>query len=157
MGNYLSILEESLRKKIVVLDKIQAYNVKQHESFSKENVDINEFDAAIEEKGKLIEELEQLDKGFETLYANIAEELKHNRSQYAGQIAVLQDLIRQITEKSVSIQAQEARNKALIESYFAKEKKQLGQNRKSSKAVYGYYKSLDKAALEDSRVFDLKK
>lgn len=157
MGNYLSILEESLRKKLVVLDKIQVYNEKQYECFSVEEVDMAGFDAAIEEKGKLIEELTKLDEGFETLYASISEQIKKNKEAYAPQIKVLQDLIRQVTEKSVSIQAQEARNKALIETYFSREKKQIREGRVTSKAAYGYYKSLDKAALEASRAFDLKK
>lgn len=156
MGNYLSILEESLRKKLMVLDKIQIYNEKQYECFSAENVDMAGFDAAIEEKGKLIEELAKLDEGFETLYANIAEQLQKEKSKHAMQIKALQDLVRQVTEKSVSIQAQEARNKALIEAYFAKEKKQIREGRVNSKAAYGYYKSLNKAALEASRAFDLK-
>lgn len=157
MGNYLSILEESLRKKLVVLDKIQVYNERQYECFSSEEVDMAGFDAAIEEKGKLIEELTKLDEGFETLYASISEQIKKNKEAYAPQIKVLQDLIRQVTEKSVSIQAQEARNKALIETYFSREKKQIREGRVTSKAAYGYYKSLDKAALEASRAFDLKK
>ncbi len=156
MGNYLSILEESLRKKLTVLDKIQTYNEKQYESFSTEDVDMAGFDVAIEEKGKLIEELTKLDEGFETLYANIGEQLQKEKAAYAPQIKVLQELIRQVTEKSVSIQAQEARNKALIETYFSKEKKQIREGRVTSKAAYGYYKSLDKAALEASRAFDLK-
>ncbi len=157
MDNYLNILQESLRKKLLVLDKIQMYNEKQQEAFSDEVVQMSEFDAAIEEKGKLIEELEGLDAGFESLYAKLAEGLKENKLKYAEQIAVLQDLIRQVTEKSVSVQAQEARNKALVESYFAKEKKQIGQGRRSSKAVYGYYKTLDKAVKEEQSTFDLKK
>lgn len=156
MGNYLSILEESLRKKLTVLDKIRAYNEKQYECFTAENVDMTGFDVAIEEKGKLIEELTKLDEGFEALYASIAEQLQKEKIMHEAQIKVLQDLIRQVTEKSVSIQAQESRNKALIESYFAKEKKQIRENRVNSKAAYGYYKSLDKAALEASRAFDLK-
>lgn len=157
MGNYLDILEASLRKKLKVLDKIQVYNEKQYESFSQEEVDMTGFDAAIEEKGKLIEELTKLDEGFETLYANIAGQLQSEKSKYAAQIKTMQELIRQVTEKSVSIQAQESRNKALIEAYFAKEKKQIREGRVSSKAAYGYYKNLDKAALEASRAFDLKK
>lgn len=156
MGNYLNILEESLRKKMTVLDRIQIYNEKQYECFSAESVDITGFDAAIGEKGKLIEELSRLDEGFETLYANIAEQLQKNKEAYAPQIKVLQELIRCVTEKSVSIQAQEARNKALIEAYFSKEKKQIREGRVNSKAAYGYYKNLDKAALEASRAFDLK-
>lgn len=157
MSNYLDILEAALRKKVTVLDEIQMYNEKQYESFSKEPVDMQQFDAAIEEKERLIEKLTKLDDGFETLYANIAGQLQEEKEKYSSQIKVLQELIRQITEKSVSVQAQEARNKALIEAYFAKEKSQIREGRVSSKAAYGYYKSLDKAALEANRAFDLKK
>ena len=55
MNNYLNVLEASLRKKLNVLDEIQAYNDKQYESFSTEEVDMDSFDGAIEEKGRLIE------------------------------------------------------------------------------------------------------
>lgn len=157
MGNYLNILEESLRRKLDILDEIQAYNDKQYESFSAEEVDMDGFDAAIEEKGRLIEELTKLDEGFETLYANIAKQLQQDKEKYAAQIKTLQELVRRVTEKSVSIQASEARNKALVEKYFAREKSQIKEGRVSSKVAYGYYQNLNKAALESNRGFDLKK
>ena len=157
MNNYLSVLEASLRKKLTVLDEIQAYNDKQYESFSAEVVDMDGFDAAIEEKGRLIEELTKLDDGFETLYASIAKQLEADKHKYAPQIRTLQELVRQVTEKSVSVQAGEARNKALVEKYFAKEKRQIKEGRMNSKAAYGYYQNLNKAVLEDNRGFDLKK
>ena len=156
MENYLSVLEEALRKKVVILDKIQVYNEKQCDCFSMENVDIEGFDAAIEEKGKLIEELTKLDEGFEIIYANLSGALKQNMGKNGAQIKVLQELIQSVTEKSMTIQAQEARNKSLIEAYFSREKKQIKEGRVNSKVAYGYYKSLDKAALEANRGFDLK-
>ncbi len=157
MNNYLSVLEASLRKKLTVLDEIQVYNDKQYECFSAEEVDLDGFDAAIEEKGRLIEELTKLDDGFETLYANISKQLEQDKAKYASQIKTLQELVRQVTEKSVSVQACEARNKAMVEKYFAKEKNQIKEGRVSSKAAYGYYQNLNKAVLEDNRGFDLKK
>ncbi len=157
MGTYLDVLEESLHKKLGVLEKIQIFNEKQYQCFSAEQVDMEEFDVAIEEKGRLIEEVNQLDEGFEILYANLSKELEGNKERYAPQIKKLQELIRQVTEESVSIQAQEARNKALIETYFAKEKKQIKENRVNAKAAFGYYQNLNKAVLESNRGFDSKK
>ncbi len=157
MDNYLNILEASLRKKLDVLGRIQEYNEKQCRVFSAEAVDMTEFDEAIEEKGRLIEELTKLDDGFERLYANIAIQLKSEKEKHAVQIKTMQDLIRQVTEKSMTVQASEARNKTLIEQYFAKEKKQIKESRVNSKVAYGYYQSLNKAALEENRGFDLKK
>ena len=76
MENQLTILSESLDKKMEVLYAIQAYNTKQEQIFSSGQADLSAFDEAVEEKGRLIDSLTQLDEGFETLYANIAEQIK---------------------------------------------------------------------------------
>lgn len=156
MDNYLRILEESLRKKLQVLEQIQAYNEEQKCIFQSGQVELDAFDAAAEEKGRLIEQVSKLDEGFETLYANVAEELKHNREKHAEQIKVLQQLVKEVTEQSVAVQAQEARNKALIEAYFAKERSQLRQERKASKAAYGYYKSMSNSNVVPPQFLDSK-
>lgn len=156
MDSYLKILEESLRKKLQALDEIQVYNEKQKQVFQSDSVELDEFDAAVEEKGRLIEQISRLDEGFEALYANVAKELDGNREKYAEQIRTLQGLIQQVTEKGVSVQAQEARNKALIESYFAKEREQLRQGRQVSKAAYDYYKSMSNANMVPPQFLDSK-
>ncbi len=156
MDNYLKILEESLRKKLQVLDEIQAYNEKQKQVFQSDSVELDEFDAAVEEKGKLIEQISKLDEGFETLYSSVAKELDGNREKYTKQIQTLKQLIQQVTEKGVSVQAQEARNKALIEAYFAKERNQLRQGRQASKVAYDYYKSMSNADTVPPQFLDSK-
>ena len=50
-GNYLTLLEESLRKKLLVLDEIQQYNLKQQEIFQSGEADMDRFDEYVEEKG----------------------------------------------------------------------------------------------------------
>lgn len=114
MENQLTILSESLDRKIQVLKEIQLYNEKQEQSFLSETIKLEDFDEAIEEKGRLIEKLNKLDEGFETVYNKLAEELKGNREKYKAQIAELQDKIRQVTELGTSVQAQDKRNKALV-------------------------------------------
>lgn len=156
MDNYLRILEESLRKKLQVLDEIQSYNEKQKQSFQSDSVKLEEFDAAVEEKGRLIEQISKLDEGFEVLYSNVAKELDGNREKYAKQIQTLQQLVRQVTEKGVSVQAQEARNKALIEAYFSEERNRLRQGRQASKAAYGYYKSMSNSNTVPPQFLDSK-
>lgn len=154
--NYLEILEDSLHKKLEVLEAVQAYNAEQHKLFSEDKADFDKFDEYIEEKGKLIEQLTRLDDGFEGLYAKVSTELQDNRAKYAEQIKRMQELVKQITDKSVAIQAEEARNKALIEEYFKKERKALQSSRKNSKAVYDYYQSINKAAAMTPQFMDSK-
>jgi flagellar biosynthesis/type III secretory pathway chaperone len=141
MENYLKILEDSLIKKSKVLDDIARYNEEQTEIFSRDKVDMDKFDEYVDRKAELIDALTQLDDGFETLFERVSEELNVNRSQYTEQIARLQALVKEVTDKGVSVQAQEARNKKLIEEYFARERRNLRENRKTAKAVYDYYKS----------------
>lgn len=156
-GNYLTLLEESLRKKLQVMAEIQEYNLRQQNIFQSDQVDVDKFDEYVAEKGVLIEKLTVLDNGFEKLYANVAEELKDNREQYAAQIKTLQGLVAEVTEQSVAIQAQEVRNKKLIEDFFKKERDGIRMGRKSSKAAIGYYKTMSKSAVVPPQFMDSKK
>lgn len=146
MENQLTVLSESLDKKLKILNEIQEYNKKQERSFLEETANLEEFDAAIDEKERLIEQLNKLDEGFETVYEKLADELSRNREKYRDQIRELQDKIRLVTELGVSIQAQEQRNKKLVEQYFSKERNHLHQERKKSKAAYEYYKRISASA-----------
>ena len=156
MENHLNVLSESLDDKIKVLQEIQEYNNRQEQAFRTEQVNMEEFDAAVEEKGRLIEKLTRLDDGFEILYGHLSEELRQNREKYAQQIKELQEKISKVTALSVSVQAQEARNKKLVEEYFRKARAGLGQNRRSSKAAYDYYKSMSGAGYPQNLQWDRK-
>ncbi len=156
MENQLTILAESLEKKKQVLTRIQEYNKQQERVFTAEVVDMSGFDAAVEEKGRLIEELTKLDIGFEILYEKVAEQLQKNRAEYATEIQGIQQQITVITEMSMAIQAQEKRNKHLIEQYFARERSALQENRKSSKAAYDYYKKVNNVAHTPAQFVDSK-
>ena len=156
-GNYLTLLEESLRSKLQVMDEIQQYNLRQQEIFQAEEVDIDRFDVYVEEKGQLIDKLDSLDNGFESLYAKVAQELSENREQYRDQIKILQELVTKVTETSVSIQAQEARNKKLVEDFFRRAREDLKVGKKSSKAAYDYYKNMNKSSVVLPQFMDSKK
>ena len=157
MESQLTILSESLDRKLKVLQKIQEYNKRQEKVFSAEKVDISQFDAAVEEKQHLIDEVVRLDDGFEIMYEKLARELEGNRQRYAAQIRELQAKVAEVTELSVSVQAQEARNKKLIESYFAKERSNIGQRRKSARSAFDYYKSMSSTGYTQPQMYDSKK
>ena len=156
MRNSLDVLIESLDMKIKALEDIHKYNEDQREAFEAEKPDMDSFDAAIEEKDALIERLIKLDEGFESLYGEISEELKDNKEKYSSQIKTIQDKIARITEMSASVQAQEARNKGLIEAYFAKQRNGIKKSRVSSKAAYDYYKNMSGMNLPPASIMDSK-
>lgn len=156
MENQLTILSESLTKKIAVLKRIQEYNKHQEQAFQEEKVDMDAFDAAVEEKGVLIEELSKLDNGFEILYERVAKQLEENRAQYATEIRGLQKQIAEITELSMTVQAQEQRNKQLVENYFKKQRAGIQESRKVSKSAYDYYKRVNNVGYAPPQFMDSK-
>lgn len=142
MKRCLTILSDSLDKKIEVLKRIQDYNDAQEKAFTESEPDMDSFDKALEEKEKLIQEILQLDQGFETLYERVKAELDENRDAYRDQIKELQAKITVITELSNAVQAKEARNKKLIENYFANQRMGIKQSRQRARAAYGYQQSM---------------
>ena len=156
MENYLLILQDSLVKKLRVLEQLEVCNQKQEAALSREAVSLEEFDGLTEEKGLLIENLQKLDNGFEQLYERVKAQLEANKDAHQMEINNMKELIRQITEKSVSLQAQEARNKALVEKFFAKERGQLKQGRLGSKAAMNYYSNMNRMGVNTPQVIDEK-
>lgn len=154
--NYLQVLEQSLYKKADILSRIQEINHSQ-EQILKEKGAAEDFDATIDEKGRLIEELTKLDEGFETLYQHIQDQLAAGKEQYKNQISILQQLIIKVTEQSVAIQTQEARNNKLAKDYFTIERKSLQRNRTTSKAALDYYKNMNNSRVVQPQFMDKKK
>ena len=176
---YLTILMESLQKKIRILDQIIVADQEQREALEDPNLDPDDFDRIVEKKAEFIDQLEQLDAGFEEVFARVKEEetstnsiaaifawtgalrkrgeLDGNREQYKEQIHIMQDLIRKITDKSLLIQKQEAQNKELMEKKFTAVRSQAREVRKSQKIVNQYYKNMMKNNYNDPQFLDNKK
>lgn len=155
--NYLNILEESLEKKLQIMAKIQKYSLLQQELFQSQEADLDKFDEYVDRKDELLEELTALDNGFEALYRAVSGQLQENRGKYAEQIKRLHELVTRVTEGSVTIQTQEARNKKLVEDYFRRQRAGIAKGRRSSRAAYDYYKNMSGSSVETSQLYDSKK
>ena len=155
--NYIGILIQDLKKKNQVLSAIMLANQKQKDALMDPNLDPDDFDKLVEEKGKLIEQLEQLDDGFEQIFSKVKEELQEHKENYRDEILEMQNLIRQLTDKSASIQAEEQRNKNLMQQKFTEVKKQVREIRSSQKVVNQYYRNMMKTNYIDPQFLDNKK
>ena len=153
---YLSIMLQSLKKKEQVLNEIIRLDDLQKNQLTNAESEVSDFDKTVEAKSACIKQLEQLDSGFEKLYAQVSEELQDNKEQYADEIRQMQTLIRSITDKSVKIQAQEARNKDLMMQKFGVIKKHAKNVRMNSKAITGYYKTMDRTKYMDPQFMEKK-
>ncbi|MCR5418315.1 MAG: flagellar protein FlgN [Lachnospiraceae bacterium] len=150
---------ESLQNKIAVLDEIIIKNDDQTKILNQDDVDWDSFDRNADEKLELIERMDKLDEGFERLFEKIKELLgtEEGKRAYARQIRTMQSQISIITEKSVSIQAVEARNKQLVEQKFSQSHKRLGQSRNTSRVAMDYYKNMQQTHVVTPAFLDSKK
>ena len=157
ISSYLCILEDSLVKKLELLKRIEEKSLEQSVMIKDNHINPDLMDKNMDEKLKMIEEINSLDDGFEALYGKIKKELEEKKEQYKSQIRKLQGLIEKITEKSSSIQAIEARNKSQMDLYFTKQKKEL-QSRKSAMSVArDYYQNMNKVKHVSPQFLDHKK
>ena len=108
--SYIEILKRSLEKKVAVLDKIIEENRLMAKVAEATKFDPDAFDEIFDRKDALIDELNQLDDGFRSVYAHVQEELKNNSAEHKEDIARLKQLITEITDKSISIQVEEIWN-----------------------------------------------
>ena len=146
--NYLLILEESLNKKIVFLDELSKLTGIQKKIVEAEEFDDEAFNKNIEQKDAIIRELEKLDRGFQILYDNIKAQIENNRDTYATEIKRLQELIKEVLDKSTNVQVMENRNKDLVRSRFASLKKEVRQLKKSRELAANYYKTMNNISSE---------
>lgn len=146
--SYIDMMIDSLKKKIVLLEKISEFNDMQKQAITEESFDADDFDGLVEEKNKLILEINKLDDGFETIYDRIRDELQQNKAAYAGEIQVMQECIGRIVGLTSSIEADEKRIRAEVEKQYSKLKQNIKETRKNSAAVSSYYKSMTKVDTE---------
>ena len=156
-NSYVDIMLQSLKKKLQVLEEIKRLNVLQKELLEDERADADEFDKTVEDKGKLIEQLEQLDSGFDKLFERVREELQEHKEDYKPQIAGMQEAIRKITDLSMELQAQEAKNKDLMTRKFVSVRQKAKIVRTNTKAASQYYQNMMQLNHVDPQFLDNKK
>ena len=156
-NQYIPVMIQSLKKKSEILDTIMELNIRQGEELENPALDPDDFDKTVEKKSMQIEQLELLDTGFQEVYDKIKADLQTNQQEYREEIAEMQEYIRRLTDKSATIQAQEARNKDLMTQKFASVRKQVKEVRKSQKVVNQYYKSMMKSGYMEPQFTDNKK
>ena len=154
---YVDIMIQSLNKKIKVLEEVKRVNVVQRELLENDRADVDDFDVTVEAKSKLIEQMEQLDSGFDKLFERVREELQANKPAYTKQIKTMQTCIRQITDLSMEIQSQEAKNKDLMTQKFVSVRQKAKVVRTNSKAASQYYKNMMQMNVVDPQFMDRQK
>lgn len=153
----VQILVQSLEKKNSILDQIIDQIELQETLLKQEELDMDKFNNMLEQQGKLVEELDKLDRGFESVYDRVRETLISNKESYRVQIGQMQQMIQEITAKIAKINAGNMRNKLLAENQFKERRKSIGKSLSKTKVAKNYYNSMNNLHCVAPQFYDSKK
>lgn len=151
------ILLQSLEKKTLLLDKMIQQNSVQEEILKADDLDMDAFDEAINKQGSYLEELDKLDQGFEAVYDRVRQELIQDKERYRAEITRMKELIQQITDKIVTLNAGNMRNKVLAENQFKKKRISIGTGASKNRAARNYYNNMNNLNYVSPQFYDSKK
>ena len=157
MDTYLDMLQDSLKKKLDILNRIMRYQKEESDMLQSESMQMEAFDKSIHEKVVLAESIDSLDDGFEQVYDRIREEMIRNKERYAGSIRAMQNMIAEISEKNILIQAEENRLRLEVDNFATRESALLRQKRDNGKASRSYFNNMKKLNYVGSQFMDKKK
>lgn len=141
-NTYIKILLDSMKKKERIMQYLLGETKEQKQILLVEPFDIDNFEKSMERKELLMEQLNQLDDGFEIMYQRVKEELSKKREMYQTEIIELKKLISSVTDISVKIQVLEQRNKRSMEQCLIKQKQEIKQAKVSNQTAAKYYNNM---------------
>ena len=156
-GMYVGILSDSLKRKKAYLDEIAELTVKQGELAAQDKFDEEAFGETVDKKETLINNINEIDKGFTSVYDRIRENLLQEKDIYKVELKNIQALINSCMDKGNEIEVLEERNRQKLEVIFAGERKNLRQVKNSRSVANRYYKTMANGMINDAMLYDRKK
>ena len=142
---YITILSDSLRKKTDVLQNILDLTKEQGQILSEsdiEKMDVDGFDRIVEKKYELLNEMQELDNGFDSVYKKIGKMLADNKDIYKSEILQMQNLIRTITNIGMEIESLEQKNKTKFNTYIRNKRHAINDFKQSNRVATSYYQNM---------------
>lgn len=139
---YVNMMIDTLHRKESILTTLYKQTQEQERLLKGEELDIDEFNQILEEKGSQIEELNVLDEGFDALFKMVEKEIVSNREAYKEDIQKMQKQITNVSELGVKIQALEHQNSNRLKAFLSEQRKSIKQFNLNNKSAADYYKNM---------------
>ena len=154
---YLDVLIRSLRKKLVLLNRISVLNQEQRELLQDENMEPDAFDINVQDKDDVVSQIVTLDTGFDEVYAHMKDLMERDHQLYEDQLKEMRELIRLIMAKDATVRAEEQRNYELAQRKFTSVKSKVREMKANQKMVNSYYQTIMNQKPENSMFLNNKK
>lgn len=155
-GTYVKIMRESLERKQNYLTEILQLTNSQAVLANAEKFDEDEFALIVDRKDMLIGNINEIDKGFSSVYDRVRSEIQSNPAAYREDLKTVQQLIRTCVDLGMQIEAAEERNRVVMEQVFSAKFQGVRQMKQSKSVANKYYKSMANGMVNDSLLYDRK-
>lgn len=156
-GTYVTIMRESLERKQRYLEMVLAFTKEQAELADAARFDEARFSELVDQKETCIGNINEIDKGFSSVYDRVRMEIQKNPAAYREELLAIQNLIRACVDLGLQIEALEERNRAAMEQVFSVKFQGVRQVKQSKAVANKYYKSMANGMVNDSLLYDRKK
>lgn len=139
---YVDMMLDSLRRKKKLLQSIRQGTEDQEKLLRVPELDYDRFRMILDEKSSCIDQLNEIDEGFDTLFRRVRKEVEDNREKYKEELWQMQQLIKEVSEIGVGIQALEHQNSERFQAYLSRQKKDIRDFHINHKTVSNYSRNL---------------
>lgn len=155
---YVNMMVDTLRRKETILTILHEQTQQQERLLKEQELDLEQFQHLLDLKGEKIQELNELDEGFDALFRMVQKDISADKERYREEIQTMQKLIGTVTELGVKIQALEHQNSERLKIYLATQRKTIRDFHVNHKMAESYYKNMaDSHKPEQSYFFNEKK
>ncbi|MDY3908547.1 MAG: hypothetical protein SOZ48_02285 [Eubacterium sp.] len=155
---YVKMMVDVLKRKEWILSDLLEKTREQESLLKQEEMNQERFQEILEEKGTLIEELNNIDEGFDALFKKVEKEIVSHRECYQASIEEMQNRIGIVSDLGLRIQALESQNSEHLKVYLALQRKRIREFHVNSKTASSYYQNMANAHRpEQSYYFNEKK
>jgi len=155
---YVSMMVDALKRKKDILEVLLEKTRQQEILLRSEELNIESFNAIINEKGDGIDEINTIDEGFDALFRQVKKEITADRLSYKQEIEEMQELIAKVSELGVQIQALEHQNSERFKMYLSRQRKTIHDFYVNNRTASNYYQNMANVHKpEQSYFFDATK
>ena len=120
---YVRMMVDVLKRKEKILQQILEQTKEQEVILKQEDVDYDRFQELLDEKGRQIDELNQIDEGFDALFKKVEKEITVHKENYLTEIVTMQ-------------------NSERFKIYLASKRKQIHDYHVNSQTASRYYQNM---------------
>ena len=150
---YLNVLIDTLRKKEELLVDLIELTKEQESILAESLFSLDSFDSVMNHKDEIINQLNQVENGFEAIYQRVEKKLPAKKDQIKTEILEIQKLIRSVTDKSMVIQALESKNKEKLIMQLAGRRQEIRSIKATNHAADRYYQNMANQHQEGQSYF----